>query len=101
MSAIEADAICSYLRRYDGIRLILAGVDSLTDMYRANSNCNNIVKHTRSGNVDHLTAEELQARTEAVAGEAVFWLNRAHSKKSSVSQLVPRAKVRRFNYFVA
>ncbi len=63
------DSICTYLRRHVGVRLILAGVDSLTAMYQANSHCQSIVEHTLSGNVDHLSTAELQARIESAAGD--------------------------------
>jgi Bacterial archaeo-eukaryotic release factor family 7 len=62
-------SVCSYLRQHMGTSLILAGVDSLTAMYRANSHCDRIVEHTLSGNIDHLSAEELQARVVSVAGD--------------------------------
>ncbi len=62
------DCISSYLRQHVGTRLILAGVDSLTAKYQAISHCDNMVKQTIPGNVDHLSVEELQTRAEAVAG---------------------------------
>lgn len=38
-------------------------------MYHANSHCQSIVEHTHSGNVDHLSTAELQARIESAAGD--------------------------------
>ncbi len=63
------NSVCSYLRQQTPSRLILAGVDSLTAMYRANSHWDDIIEATLTGNVDHLSAEELQVRAEAIAGD--------------------------------
>lgn len=64
-------SVCSYFRQHSGTRLILAGVDSLTSMYRTISHCKNIVSPTVSGNVDHLSAEELHARVISSASGAL------------------------------
>lgn len=61
------NSTCSYLRQHVKARLVLAGVDSLTAMYRSISHCDRIVEPTISGNVDQWTADELQARVEANA----------------------------------
>jgi hypothetical protein len=62
-------SVHTYLTQHSGTRLILAGVDSLTATYRANSRCDSIVKNTLQGNVDHLSVEELQRRVESVVGD--------------------------------
>ncbi|MDX1929838.1 MAG: hypothetical protein SFV81_25145 [Pirellulaceae bacterium] len=56
--------VCAHLSKHPRTRLILAGVDSLTSMYRAISHGNDIAEARLSGNVDHLSVEELQGRVE-------------------------------------
>jgi Bacterial archaeo-eukaryotic release factor family 7 len=74
-------AVCTYLQRHIGAQLILAGVDSLTAMYRANSHCGCIVDQTVSGNVDQLSEEELHARTTAIAKVKLHRQRQQHAAK--------------------
>jgi hypothetical protein len=78
------NSVCTYMRQHLGTRIILAGVDSLTAMYRANSHCGSIVEHTLSGNVDHLSAEELQARVGAIATDELH--ERRKQKEVSIRE---------------
>lgn len=61
------NTINSFLSQHPTVPVILAGVDSLTSMYRHVSHCEAILPDCLSGNVDHLSVNELHARVEAIA----------------------------------
>lgn len=62
-------AVSSYLHKLTGQSgfLILAGVDSVTAIYQHISSCARLIAPTISGNVDHLTPQELHQRAMPIA----------------------------------
>jgi hypothetical protein len=63
------DSVESYLRQPPNTPLILAGVESLTSMYRQASHCDAILTDSLGGNVDHLSADELQQRVAGIVSQ--------------------------------
>jgi Bacterial archaeo-eukaryotic release factor family 7 len=67
-------AIHSFLTPFPPAPIILAGVDSLTSKYRHISHSETILPDCLSGNVDHLSANELHHRVCNIAAQEHFRL---------------------------
>ena len=54
--------VCSYLHDRSNTALVLAGVESLTSMYRSVTQYGSLLDESLEGNMDHLDEDELQQR---------------------------------------
>ncbi len=62
------DCVCSYLRKHSGAPLILAGDEPLIATYRSISSYGAILPDSISGNVDHLSAEQIWTKVSEITG---------------------------------
>ena len=76
------DVVGAYLQDHGGF-LILAGVDYLTAMYRQINSCPRLIDATISGNVDHLSQEQLQQQSAEIAVEELRRAPRSRRGKGS------------------
>ncbi|TWU23380.1 hypothetical protein Pla52o_29160 [Novipirellula galeiformis] len=63
------DVVCGYLRQSPATPLILAGVDSVTATFRSVCRYDSLLADSLSGNVDHLSADQLRMRVADIVTE--------------------------------
>ena len=86
-------AVCACLHDRSDTPLVLAGIESLTSMFRSISQYDSILRETLAGNMDHLQEDELQQRVMPIV-DAELSRRRSASRPWFVSIAVPARQTR-------